>query len=65
MLNEINILMYCSKCDIQLKYLLFFLCFISLSDLQGFFSFNVLFNDALNTFLINGYIGVGNILIGG
>ena len=26
--------------------------------------FNVLFNDALNTFLINGYIGVGNILIG-
>ena len=23
-----------------------------------------LFNDALNTFLINGYIGVGNILIG-
>ena len=25
--------------------------------------FNVLFNYALNTFLINGYIGVGNILI--
>ena len=25
--------------------------------------FYVLFNDALNTFLINGYIGVGNILI--
>ena len=24
----------------------------------------VLFNDALNTFLINGYIGFGNILIG-
>ena len=24
----------------------------------------VLFNDALNRFLINGYIGVGNILIG-
>ena len=23
-----------------------------------------LFNDALNTFVINGYIGVGNILIG-
>ena len=26
--------------------------------------FCVLFNDALNTFLINGFIGVGNILIG-
>ena len=26
--------------------------------------FNVLFNDALNTFLINGYIGVQNLLIG-
>ena len=26
--------------------------------------FNVLFNDTLNTFLINGYIGIGNILIG-
>ena len=26
--------------------------------------FSVLFNDALNTFLINGYIGVRNILIG-
>ena len=29
---------------------------------EGFFY--VLFNDALNTFLINGYIGVRNILIG-
>ena len=29
-----------------------------------FILFYVLFNDALNTFLINCYIGVGNILIG-
>ena len=26
--------------------------------------FYVLFNDVLNTYLINGYIGVGNILMG-
>ena len=35
----------------------FLVCFL-------FFVFYVLFNNTLNTFLINGYIGVGNILIG-
>ena len=29
-----------------------------------FYLFYVLFNDAVNTFLINCYVGVGNILIG-
>ena len=34
------------------------------TERQTVYLFYVLFNDALNTFFINGYIGVGNILIG-
>ena len=33
------------------------------TTLFNFLKINVLFNDVLNTFLINSYIGVGNILI--